>query len=471
MKKLSKVLVLVLSAIMVLAMSASVFAADGDITVNGPVEGAKYQAYKMFDVTVDPTNSNNVNYTLINNDITEVTGFDTVFKTVTSGGKTYVQKASASVTDEQIITWIKNNKDAIKAASVAKGSEVTGAGSSIKLATGELGYYMIWSSKDDTVAVSVDTTRKEATVNSKLPSVPTITDDGKKVNGKTVTTMEIGEEADFTITFTATNYEVKDGVSTPITQYVVTDTPDGFAIDDDTVAVTVNGDAYAISGKTVTHSVDGQGKLTVTIPWDQTTYNTSNTVVVSYKATLTNKHVAEKASNKAKVTYDNKPVPGEPEVHVYNFKINITKVEKNNESKKLPGAKFVLKNGNNFYKVNATDGTVSWVTNQADATVVTTDADGAANFAGLKAGTYSLVETEAPAGYNLASPQPVTIAEVTADNEETVNLNVTAKVEDEAGTVLPGTGGIGTTIFYVLGSLLVVGCGIVLISRKRMQDK
>ena len=468
MKKLSKVLVLVLSAIMVLAMSASVFAADGDITVNGPVEGAKYQAYKMFDVTVSGTDNANVSYTLIDNKITEVTGFDTVFKTTTSGSKTYVQKKDG-VTDEAVIKWIKDNKDAIKAASVAKGSEVTGAGPTIKLATGELGYYMIWSSKDDTVAVSVDTTKKEATVNSKLPSTPSIDpDNGKKVNGTDVTTMEVGEEATFTVTFTATNYEVKDGVSTPITQYVVTDTPNGFDIDNSTVAVTVNGSAYAIEGKAVSSNVT-DGKLTVTIPWDQTTYNTSNSVVVTYKAKLTNKNVAKQSSNKAKVSYDGNDIPGEPEVHVYNFRINITKVEKGNDENKLPGAKFVLKKGNDFYAVDA-NGVVSWVADQKNATEVTTDANGAASFAGLKTGTYSLVETVAPEGYNLAPAQDVTIPEVTAANEKTVDLNVAAKVEDETGATLPTTGGIGTTIFYVLGSLLVIGCGIVLVSRKRMQN-
>ena len=79
MKNLRKVMVLVLALLVVFAFSVTAFAATGDITVNGPVEGAKYQAYKMFDVTVSGSGDEiNVNYTLIDNKITEVTGFDTI---------------------------------------------------------------------------------------------------------------------------------------------------------------------------------------------------------------------------------------------------------------------------------------------------------------------------------------------------------------------------------------------------------
>lgn len=464
MKNMKKVIALLLATVMVMAMSITVFAADGDITVNGPVEGAKYQAVKIFDATM---NGDAVSYTLISDAITSVTGFDDVFSTATAGDKTYVT-VKDGVSETAVIDWIKTNKDAIKAAGVVKGEEVTGAGSSIKLTTGELGYYMVWSSEEDTVAVSVDTAHPEATVNSKLPSTPSIDpDEGKKVDGKNVNTMNVGDTVTFTVTFTATNYEVKDGVSTPINQYVVTDTPNGFDIDASTVAVTVNGTEYAIEGKEITSAKNGD-VLTVTIPWDQTTYNTSNTVVVTYDAKLTNKNIAAESSNKAKVTYDGNDIPGEPEVYTYNYKINIDKVDDADTTKKLAGAKFVLKSGNNFYKVDNATGAVTFVENQADATVVTTDANGAASFEGLKAGTYTLVETEAPAGYNLAADTTVTLPEVTTKLTETTSLTVASQVKDKTGSVLPSTGGIGTTMFYIVGSVLVIGAAVVLISKRRM---
>lgn len=466
MKKLRKIFALLIAMVMVLGMSTMVFAATGDITVNGPIEGAKYQAIKIFDATMS---GDAVSYTLIDNKITRVTDFSDIFATTSAGDKTYVTRKSEDVSDEQIINWIKNNKDEIKAAGVAKGSEVTGTGSSIKLETGELGYYMIWSSKDDTVAVSVDTAHAEATVNSKLPSTPSIDPDGgKKVDGKDVNTMNVGDTVTFTVTFTATNYEVKDGVSTPINQYVVTDTPNGFDIDKDTVSVTVNDAAYAIQGKTISSAKSGD-VLTVTIPWDQTTYNTSNTVVVTYTAKLTNKNIANESSNKAKVTYNGKDIPGEPEVYTYNYKIDIEKVDDADTTKKLEGAKFVLKdNEGKFYKVDGTTGAVTFVADQKVATVVTTDANGAANFAGLKAGTYTLVETVAPAGYNLAADTNITLKEVTEKLEETTSLTVSAQVKDKTGAELPSTGGIGTTIFYIIGAVLVIGAGVVLVTRRRM---
>ena len=466
MKNMKKIVALLLATVMVMAMSITAFAADGDITVNGPVEGAKYQAIKIFDATMS---GDAVSYTLINDSIKAVKDFDTIFATTSAGDKTYVAKKDG-VDDQAVINWIKDNKDAIKAAGVAKGPEVTGTGSSITLSTGELGYYMVWSTdKDNTTAVSVDTAHPEATVNSKLPSTPSIDpEEGKKVDGKDVNTMNVGDTVTFTVTFTATNYEVKDGVSTPINQYVVTDTPNGFDIDETTVAVKVNGNDYAITGKEISKSKADTGVLTVTIPWDQTTYNTSNTVVVTYEAKLTNKNIANESSNKAKVSYDGKDIPGEPEVYTYNYKVVIDKVDDADTTKKLEGAKFVLKSGNTFYKVDEATGAVTFVPDQKDATVVTTDANGAATFAGLKAGTYTLVETVAPAGYNLAADTTVTLNEVTQKLKETTTLTVGAEVKDKTGSVLPSTGGIGTTMFYIVGSVLVIGAAVVLISKRRM---
>ena len=78
--------------------------------------------------------------------------------------------------------------------------------------------------------------------------------------------------------------------------------------------------------------------------------------------------------------------------------------------------------------------------------------------------TYSLVETKEPAGgYNkLENPETIT---VTADDQAHYDI------ENNKGSVLPSTGGIGTTIFYVIGAILVLGAGIVLISRRRMSSK
>ena len=114
---------------------------------------------------------------------------------------------------------------------------------------------------------------------------------------------------------------------------------------------------------------------------------------------------------------------------------------------------------------------------------LTVNPDGTLNFEGLGAGTYTIKETEAPAGYTKAQDTTVVITFNNSTQTFTATVNGDAVSADEttnlfpvdivnvAGNVLPTTGGIGTIIFYVLGSLLVVGCGIVLISRRRMLNK
>lgn len=99
---------------------------------------------------------------------------------------------------------------------------------------------------------------------------------------------------------------------------------------------------------------------------------------------------------------------------------------------------------------------------------MTTDNNGTATFGGLADGTYHLIETEAPAGYNpLTAPVPVTVA---GSNTDTAKLSVTAEVENKTGTTLPSTGGMGTTVFYVLGAVLVMGAVVLLVTKKRMSN-
>ena len=203
-------------------------------------------------------------------------------------------------------------------------------------------------------------------------------------------------------------------------------------------------------------------------------------IVVTYNATVNEKAIAVVSENEAKLIYSNDPTTDEtktitpPVVKVYSSKIVIDKYETGKETTKLPNAQFVLykevtsETGTStlYYKWNA-DKKVEWVADMKDATVVKTDENGAATFGGLANGDYYLVETKAPAGYNqLEEPFEVVVTGGTAEAE----LSVTANVANSTGTLLPSTGGVGTTIFYVLGAVLVVGAGVLLITKKRMSD-
>ena len=84
-------------------------------------------------------------------------------------------------------------------------------------------------------------------------------------------------------------------------------------------------------------------------------------------------------------------------------------------------------------------------------------------------GTYYLEEVEAPAGYNLLKdPAQITVNGANATTADLSSLTVTEKIANNTGSLLPATGGMGTTIFYVLGSILAVGAIVLLVTKKRM---
>jgi fimbrial isopeptide formation D2 family protein/LPXTG-motif cell wall-anchored protein len=233
-------------------------------------------------------------------------------------------------------------------------------------------------------------------------------------------------------------------------------------------------------------------------------YTYNDPITVTYTAKVNKDAVTKIDENHATLTYNHNPkddteVGTTPPVVVktYSSKLQIEKVDGSDTSTKLSGAVFVLRSktpntntgetvtaqAGKYYKFTAASGDTpaktEWITVNPDAitdlitaannntiTSVTTDENGAASFDGLEDGTYELIEIISPEGYNLVTtPTEVTIAG--SDSDDT-KLTVTSQVKNNSGSVLPSTGGIGTTIFYVLGAILVIGAGVVLVSRRRM---
>lgn len=108
--------------------------------------------------------------------------------------------------------------------------------------------------------------------------------------------------------------------------------------------------------------------------------------------------------------------------------------------------------------------------------MLTTTASNAFDIVGLDVGTYTLEETIVPDGYNKCDNITIEIEATHAENtsQTSADLTLTKKqninntVVNESGAILPSTGGIGTTIFYIIGAILVIGAGVVLVTRRRM---
>lgn len=461
MKKVKKFVSLVLAAVMVMAMAVTAFADDatqGTITVENPIEGQTYTAYKIFDVVYNA-------------------GKDAYSYTITNKAGSWYEdiKAYSGLTFTQINdtdTYVVTKNNNFSAADFSKtlkekiigktGIPLKKVGNVVKAEKLDLGYYFVAS--ESGALCNLTTTDPNATIHDKNDRPFSKKSDKRSV--------EVGEKITYTVTgkvpnttgFTAFTYEITDtmseGLTFKLTNAEFTVKVDGKILTDNNYTVRENGNGFVLN-----------------IDVMQLKADVGKTIEVTYKATVNEKAVVEISKNSALLKYSNDPTTNstttsEPvEVPAYSAKIVIDKYETGDQDKKLAGAKFVLKNNvGKFYKYDATAKKVSWVDSETEATEVTTDDKGAAEFIGLADGTYYLHETEAPKGYNkLTSDKEIIINGSQATTSNKTSLVHTEGVENNTGSMLPSTGGIGTTIFYVLGGILILGAAVVLVVRRRTE--
>ena len=464
MRKLFTVL---LALAMTLALAVPAFAADtGSITITNPQGDRTYTAYKIFDVTYS---GDHYSYTVSDTDaaFTTVKAYADVTAnglTLTPVGKTgkYNVSTGDSFSAASFAQYLKTN-----AGSLGTGTAFTQVGNTMKASGLTPGYYFV-SGTSGTVCELA--TAKDIQIRDKneAPQIEKSVDDADR-------TVEIGQKLTYTITgkvpstkgYTKFTYQVTDTMS------------EGLTFNKD-VKVTIGGEDVTADA-TITKSENG---FVASINMMNYQKQIDAPVVITYTATVNDKAIQRnEETNTATLKYSNNPADknsfgqSHEEVEVFSFNIVINKYAADNESTKLEGAKFLLKNAEGkYYKYDAAK--VTWVDAKADATEVITGADGAARFDGLQAGTYYLEETVAPAGYNQLT-KDITIV-LNKDGSATIDSasstlgadhSLTAGVANSTGTMLPETGGIGTVIFVALGALAVICAGVFLVTNKRMSKE
>lgn len=499
-KAMKKLMAALLAVAMVCAMAIPAFAAggagattgEGKITIDNAVIGHTYKIYRIL----------NLQY----NDTAKSFRYE---KNDKWGAFVEEQTAYLSVDSKTgVVTWANSdnadNGTAIKALAVAAGQYVKdkedasltadrSEKASLNTVTFDnlpLGWYLVVSDLTNDAICSIDTTAKEVTIKEKN-GVPTVTKEVEYASGSWGQGND-GNVGD-TVNFQTTIY-VTDGNPT---NYVLHDKmSNGLTFKEDSIAVKVN-DTTPITNYSVKYT--NTDKCTFEISFPNGTLHTNDKVVVTYSATINSNAVVGTAGNENEtwLKYGNNGETTHGKTKTYTWSFNILKffTDSNGEKKYLPDVEFVLYRKDNsankteYAQFDSNNKLTGWTATESEAGKLRTNATSNVTVEGLDAGTYFLKEITTPGGFNgLTTDVEVWITsncntltganyavEYKMDNEEdfedTDEQEKVVPIENKRGTTLPGTGGIGTTIFYVVGGGLMVAAAILLITKKRMENR
>ena len=499
MKCTRKLASLLLALVMVFALATTAFAQDvtvtggtGSITISNAAKGETYTIYKLFDATVNADGSS-IAYT---GTIPE--SLNTYFTADKNG---YISATSAAKDGENMSEGLKT---ALKAWTAAATATATAAsdGSALNFKELAYGYYVVTTTQGDQV-ISVDSTKPNVTIVDKNSSTP-------KELRKTASSndVSIGDTVTYTVSFKTSNYYGAGTEAKEIVSYTIEDTLPEFLSNVTVTSIIVDNDGNnATAGDQRDVTAQFADKKIVIDWYDEANnkflYDNGATVTITYTAVVTDKAAIDGNgnTNKVTVTWTTKggvePGPDKVETDetIFTYAIALKKV--NNKGVALPGAVFEFP----FYVKSTADANGAYIyagttagtglTNQ-----ITTPDSGVIVVKGVKSGSYEITEVTAPAGYNKLTA-PVTVQAVKTSSTSTHTtvyldkdgnvVDVSAKeievkvdidtiaatavvVVNKAGTELPSTGGMGTTVFYVLGAVLVLGAVVLLVTKKRMSD-
>ena len=486
MKKFKKIFAALAASALVAAMSFTSMAASITINIGAP-EGTSnddlkttYEYYKVLNANVlykndnpDDTEIENASYYLDNStdQMYSVIENTNLFKMTSSNVSTRVnvELADPNTTGETIATKLNEaitNADIDATGTFKQKSEKNAEGKDvIKVEATDLsdGYYLVKSSLGTAIVVST-TGNKNVTITEKnhYPTITKIEKDGK-------TTASYGDMLTYVVSVaipdTATNNDI-----------VIYDTMDSSLIpydanEDGKIDVTATLDGNNFENFNVGLE---DGKIKITIPGDAVADNHDKTVKFTYAANLGNTAgVNTDLKNTAYLTYAGyKSLPVEVTVKTYDFVL--TKVDgakKNTNDHYIPetagDAEFTLwdaqKDGKQIKVSLHSENKYRVLTSGEKETVIYAGGKNhSATIEGLAAGTYYLQEDNAPKGYNkLTERMPIVVKE----NQPTGGNKV--DVENNAGIKLPSTGGMGTTVFAIVGLLVMAGAAVTLIVKKR----
>ena len=489
-------------------------------TADAKFVGKTVNAYKMFSATVGGEGANKaVSYTLTDTwkpffmDSTASGLNGATDANVNDKANEYVSELAGDnlvAFATKASNWAQTQAKNITADKTATVSAGATNGNYTATFTGlDYGYYVVAvpgatlanTSGQYATLVSVDSTNVNANIKGSLPTV----DKKVQVNGNGADTADakIGDTLTFTLTSTIPDMSAYDTYT-----FNFKDTLSKGLTYGDITSVTVEGvDAPLVKDTdyTVTTTPAAAGNTLLTVGMtdfkNKQQTNAGKKITVTYTATLNENAVVGGAGNvnSATIQYSNDPSstgtgeskPDKVRVFTYGFTVDkYTGDNYNDAATRLAGAEFTLTakgdtSAIKFVQVNAGSATEDAVYRVAKAgetagttTTITTPANGKVVFQGLKNGEYTLTETKAPAGYNkLASAIGVKVdgkndgtdttdatVAITYNNDNGNSYNQTASngvipVQNKSGAILPGTGGMGTIAFTVIG-VLVIALGV-----------